>query len=264
MEHDVTVEQPQQADGKTPQLLPLDSPERVITFKHRGWPYTYSFRRITHEDWQRFFNGIVLTSQNQGKVETTVFDFTTAGAALVEATLLRVEGYAGAFEERQEWRALLPIGHVKAAAELLRKVQVSEQEAEVPIDPLSIEVAVDAAWGTADGAMGFYRGLLHRFGPPTVEHRRKYNRAVNELRVIGGSRTGKTVYVPRQKVLLGFYDELVTGVEGYSVAGEPLRDLVSVRREMDAFHKVVAVQQLFETPDEPEGEPKEEEEPEAE
>jgi len=236
--------------GHAPSLLPLDAAERVVSFKHRGWPYSFIFPRITAADWERFFSGISISSQNEGKVQTTVVDLSTAGMALVESKVERVEGYQPGFLERPEWKTLLPVGHVKAAAELLRQVALAKEDTSRPIDPLSLEVTLEAAWNSdKPGSMAHYSGLVHRFNPPTAEHRRKHNRAMSEMRVVGGSRAGRTIYIPRQQILSKFYDELVISVEGFAVGGRTLADPAEIKREMDAYHKVVAVQQLFETPD---------------
>ena len=233
-------------------LLPLDLAERRISFKVKGWPYSFVFPRLKSSDWEAFFNGIVVTSENQGKTQIAVVDMSTAGMKLVEDTVLRVEGYANAeeFMQLKDWRQRLLPAHLKAAWGLLCETAVDDTDVDRPIDPLHIEVALRTAWHSDQpGCMLHYRGLVHRFNPPSAEIKRRYNRAMSETRVIGGSRSGKTVYVPRQQLLLGIYDELIAGVDGYSVAGQPLTSADQIRREMDAHHKVMAVKELFTEPD---------------
>jgi hypothetical protein len=49
--------------------------------------------------------------------------------------------------------------------------------------------------------------------------------------------------------LAELYDQLVVAVDGYSVNGKALEGKEQICREMDTFHKLAAVQQLFATPD---------------
>jgi hypothetical protein len=58
-----------------------------------------------------------------------------------------------------------------------------------------------------------------------------------------------TVYANKAPLLAKIYDELIVAVEGYAVGGQPLEGAERIRKEMDMFHKVGAVTQLFEIPD---------------
>jgi hypothetical protein len=98
--------------------------------------------------------------------------------------------------------------------------------------------------------MKLFSGLLHRFNPPTAEHKRKYNRAVSQTRVIGDARSGTTVFQGRQRLLVEFYDQLIASVDGYTLRGQPLTSAEQIRAEMDTVHKIIAVQQLFAAPSE--------------
>jgi hypothetical protein len=64
-------------------------------------------------------------------------------------------------------------------------------------------------------------------------------------RVVGGSRNGTTIHSLRNKVMLDLYDQLIQSVEGYGIAGKALESPEQIRREMDGYHKVQAVAQLF-------------------
>jgi len=70
-------------------------------------------------------------------------------------------------------------------------------------------------------------------------------------KVSGFSRRGASVVLaPLQQFparpLLDLYNELVIRVEGYSVGGEPLTDdRAEITRNIDAFHKVMAVRPVF-------------------
>lgn len=236
--------------AKPADLLPLDA-ERVVAFSDRGkFLYTFQLRRLTAEDWEHFFNGIVVSSQTLGDTQKNIIDMNTPGLDLVQRVLTGATGYAGEFTAKKDWQKRVPPGHIRLIAELLRDVRVSEKGGEGPIDPDRYEVELVAKWNAnAQGQMLQYDGLAHRFDAPTAEHQRKYNRAMAESRVVGGTRTGTTIYVPRQKVLVDFYDELVSSVSGYSVSQLEITSAEDAKRHMDAYHKVMAVQALFAEPE---------------
>jgi hypothetical protein len=226
-------------------LLLLDE-QRVVSFKDGKFAYTYYFNRIAQRDWERFFDGIIFTSRNEGKAEITTFDWDTAGCDLVEQTIDRVEGYSGDFMSKIGWKSKLPLRHVRPVAYVLRGVSPSKIESDKPFDPESIEVLLDAAWGMlGPGKMTGYEGLVHRFSPVTIELRRKFYRTGAQSRVVGGSRNGTTIHALRHKALLKVYDELIQSVEGYGIAGRALSTREEIIREMDAYHKVKAAEQLF-------------------
>ncbi len=253
------------AGGAEGAMLPLDA-QRAVTFKDGKFPYTFYFSRITQRDWERYFEGITYTSHHEGKAQVTVLELDLPGIELVERKLERVEGYepgpastshastshgvpAPPFTATPGWQSRLLPRHTRPAAWLLRAVSPSSAEDERPIDPFCAEVRLDAAWGmSAPGRMASYKGLVHRFSPPTLEHKRSFYFAGSVTRVVGGSRHGKTIHSLRHKLLLALYDELILAVEGYSVAGQPLLDPPQIRREMDAYHKVKAVELLFVAP----------------
>jgi len=235
------------------QLLELTG-KRVVSFKDRGQAITFFFRRLTAADWQKFFAGCVFETERIGATQTRRIDHRTAGMELVESALLDAVGYKlrdGAdLTALPSWQKRIPAGHKVAAAELLQKVSESQDDVERWFDPEAQEVYLDAAWGSeTPGKMMKYSGLVHRFTPPTAEHERKYNRASSEARVVGGSRAGRTIYPGRQELLIAIYDQLIITVEGYSVNGKPLEDPKEIRSEMDAAHKVTAVQALFAVPE---------------
>lgn len=265
MTETIDVSQPDRVALAGGDLLPLDA-QRSVTFKDHGQCFTYFFRRISAQDWLDFFSGISFESERVGSERVDRFDFRTAGFELVQRTLERVEGYklgagggttsgGGDLMELANWKARLPYGHVQLAASLLQKVTESKEEREFVIQPDLDEVFLDAVWEAAGaGKMNEYRGLIHRFRCPSAEDRRRFNRATSEARVVGGTRTGRTIYPGRQKLLAELYDQLVESVEGYGVAGQELKGAEQIRREMDAFHKVSAVQLLFVSPDQGEEE----------
>jgi hypothetical protein len=236
-------------DDNKSAVLELDG-ERSVTFRDRGHAYTYTFSRIGSVDWLHYFEGVAITSRREGKngvVET--LDLESAGVDLVESKVVKAEGYAGDFMSDPKWKQCLPFGHVRAAAQLLRDGNISPVDDSQPLNPLKVEVAIDAKWNVSKpGEMRQFGGLLHRFNPPTAEHKRKYNRAISQTRVIGDARSGITVFQGRQRLLVEFYDQLIASVEGYALRGQPLASPEQIRAEMDAVHKIIAAQQLFASP----------------
>ena len=109
------------------------------------------------------------------------------------------------------------------------------------------EVSLDAAWSVDEetGKMVAYAGLKHLFKTPTAAHQKRYNQAASRSVVVGGSRTGRTIYTGAQETLCDLYDELVLSVDGYAVKGEPLAGLDQIRSYMDLHHKFTAAQELF-------------------
>jgi hypothetical protein len=226
-------------------LLPLDA-QRVITFKDRGFPYTLYLGRIMPADWERYYEGIVHTQRNNGKMIEEVLDLDSPGIDMVEQKLEKVEGYSGDFASRPGWQSKIPPRHTRPASWLLRTCSVSEQLRDRTFDPDSFEVCLDAAWGmTTPGEMTMYYGLVHRFTALSADHKRKFYRSSSMTKVVGGSRNGMTILPVRYKVLVGIYDELIQSVEGYSVNGAPLESVDAIRREMDLYHKVQAAEELF-------------------
>lgn len=226
----------------------LDEP-RIIPIREGNRDYTFYFRRILQADWVRYFDGLYLSSRNDGAAQLNTTDFNTSGIELLESTLIRVTGYARELTTPNDFAKVLP-RHSMPVAGILRSVFFSEVEDDKPVDCDSVVALVDALWSqtTAPGQVTQYKGLVHRFMPPNVEQRKRYMRGGAISKVIGGTRTGATtIYSLRNKLLLELYDQLILAVEGYGVAGKPLEGAEQIKREMDGYHKAEAVAQLFTT-----------------
>jgi hypothetical protein len=230
---------------KSNALLPLDEP-RVLAIREGKFVYKFTFNRITEADWRRCFDGIYYASRNDGKSEVQTLDMNTAGIELVESTLARVEGYARSLTTREDFAKIKPV-HANTVAWMLRVVSASTEESEKPFDPENIEVRIDALWSQTEpgDAVTLFKGLVHRFAVPSVEHKRRFYRAGASSKIVGGSRNGTTIHGNRHGVLIDLYNQLILAVEGYSVGGRPLESPEQIQREMDAYHKTIAVQQLF-------------------
>jgi hypothetical protein len=229
-------------------LLPLDAP-RVAAFTDNKRPYILRFRRLQQADWERFLGGVAIESRREGAETVNVIDVSSTAVDLVERTIESAKGYAEGFTDDPNWKKMIPLGHQKIAAEILQDVIGRMDDG--PLDPRRVRVLVDATWtGDAEkGEMKRFAGLVHVFGPPTGEHKRKFTRAASESRVVGGPTHGTTLHVPRRRILLDFYDQLILAVEGYSMGGVEISDVEVAKREMDGAHKVAAIAQLFADPD---------------
>ncbi len=218
----------------------------VATLVDGGNAYTFYFNRISQADWERYFEGVTYTSHNEGKASVQILDMDTPGIELAEEKLDRVEGYRGEFMKKPGWQKMIPPRHMRPAAWLIRSVDAMVENDDLPFDPELIECRLEALWGMEKpGAMLQHKGLIHRFSPVTAEQKRRFYRAGGTSKIVGGSRNGKTIHAVRYKVLLRIYDELIISVEGYTFNGKPLESADEIRREMDAYHKVKAVEQLF-------------------
>lgn len=230
-------------------FLDLATP-REISFRVGKFVYSYLFKRITDEAWLKFFAAMHITSErDQGGVKNTI-DVATAASDLVRSNVTGVDGYAQSFKLEGEWQKALPPGHVKLVAGWLQDATIYEGGDDSPVDPMSIEISLASSWtASGPGKMQKITGLKHRFAPPSGADEQKYNRALSETRVVGNRNTGTTIYPSRQAVLVQLYDELIQSVDGYVSNGSKLEGRAIIAQEMDAFHKVVAVRQLFAEPE---------------
>jgi hypothetical protein len=225
-------------------LLPLDA-ERIVSFRDKGHRYTFYFSRLTQQDWENYFQGIVSSSHYENRQQVNLTDTTSAGIDLVHRRVINATGYANDFTARDGWQTKIPPKHANAASVLLRLVGLSNSNHEDAIDPERIEVRLDAAWGIkAEGEMESFEGLSHFFRPVSAEQQKRYYRATSESRLVGGSRNGKTIYAAKSPLLLKLYDELIVETAGYSFAGSRLTTGDAIQ-QMDGLHKVIAVSALF-------------------
>jgi hypothetical protein len=231
-------------------LLPLDVAERVVSWRVKDSEKIRShfFPRLRAADWALYFKEIRIETEG----EERLIDFNSAALKLYRRLALRAEGYAvaggGKLTEIPNWRDRVPIADVLKAVELLTKVEKHEGDDVAEIEPEAEIVALDALWnGSEPGSCSWFRGLVHRFTPPTGEHRVVYSRETGRSIQVRGAKVPRTIYVAKEGVLVKLYDELVISVEGYSVGGKPLEGRDAIRAEMDAFHKIAAVGQIFST-----------------
>jgi hypothetical protein len=227
-------------------VIELDKPRVVVlSDPKRKQRFSWVMRRITQEDWQKYFSGIVHQAINQGEETERIYDPDTALQELVLRCVDRVEGY-GDTSGKANWRNLLPAKHRTAIGLTLRSVGPSDVQPDNMLAEL-VEVHLDAVWTAGgDGKMQGVNGLVHRFRLPSIEQLKRFNYEASRVRVSGTADRGVTTYPNRQLIAMKMYDELIDSVDGYSVHGEPLADAESIQREMDGAHKASAALALFE------------------
>ena len=222
---------------------------RTVELQDRGRTYTLHCRRITEEDWTKYFLSIVIVSEQSGRERINTVDVNAARLALVGRVLTGAEGYrveGGAeLTSLDGWQSRVPLAHRLRLAEVLTDVRPSAEEDDGLIYLNGDEIVLAASWNM-DGAMVQVNGLKHRLAVPSEAQYRRYSNQASRSRVIGGSRTGKTIYSGAQITLAELYDELILSVDGYAFHGVPLADdKEAIRSKMDMLHKVMAAQELF-------------------
>jgi hypothetical protein len=240
--------------------------ERHIAIKDRGNLLRFTLDPIGREAWLKYFEGIVSTSENRGREQHNTFDATSPLLALVGEALTDANGYklpAGVakLSDIADWKAKVPFAHRVAVGSVLTSVTaMADADGDDAVFGLDV-VQLESLWNCdVNGVQFLHRPLVHRFTTPTFEQERRYMRDQAKSKVVGGSRTGKTIWTGVQRVLIELYDELVVSVEGYTLNGEPLDHMVGatirerIIQHMDAYHKVVAAQQLFRAPAQTEAE----------
>jgi len=234
-------------------LLDLAQP-RVVAIEDRGRQYVLKCRRIEPADWLLFFNAITVTSESNGREVINVTDIDSPRVALAEAVLMDAMGYKVDGAERitdlPSWRSRLPIAHRRKLGEVLSDAR-PESSDELVISGVGEVISLSSTWTAADVVPGEritmqrISGLRHNFEAPSEAQYRRYQRAANRVKIVGGSRSGKTVYMGAHAALAELYDELIVSVAGYSVNGSPLSGRDAIAAQMDMHHKVMAAQQVF-------------------
>jgi hypothetical protein len=231
-------------------LLDLAQP-RIIALSDRGKTYLLGCRRVTDSDWREYLLGGTVTSESNGKERFDTVETDTPFIELAERVLTSATGYAvtggGAITDLPNWQKKVPLAHRRMVGYTLADVGPSAA-GDLTIDPEVEVISLDATWsglGGADGMMKYF-GLLHFLKTPSEAQYRRYANESSRRRVIGGSRSGKTVYSNASMILLAeMYDDLIVRVDGYSVNGSKLEGAENIAREMDMFHKIRAAQELF-------------------
>lgn len=237
----------------TSELLPLDARERVVVFRSGGRLCRHIFHRITASDWEHFFAHVVAEfkqEKNGGFMQAVDMDY--AKLVLYTRAIQRVEGYETADgcepNKLPDWPECVPQEHRLPAIELLMRLNRTEAENRFLLQSGGKRVQFDATWNEAEpGLMKEYRGLVHKFATPKPQHRSRFLKAKSRSFTAGGSRSAMTVIPSAYPSLVKLYDDLIESVEGYSIGGRSLDAREEITRDMDGFHKTVAVSRLFQT-----------------
>ena len=222
---------------------------RKVVFRQGARQYALTMRRAEAADWMEYFDSIVTTAEQHGRELVRETD-TTAGISLVEKLLSNAEGYtmpAGveSLDAMPDWPSRIPMGHRMACLDILLDATAAPPPDDAPLGFDTETVAVTSKWtADAEGRMVAVTGI-HHFEVPSAEDSRNYMRRVSRSKVVGGSRSGKTIYTGAQKELVAIYDKLIRSADGYVVNGQPLEGPEQIREWMDTRHKVAAAQQLF-------------------
>ncbi len=230
--------------------IELSAP-RTILIEDRGKTFTFNLARISAAQWLKYFAGILSLSETQGSGRVDTFDSSAARIELVDTVLAGASGYevpgGGSITAIEGWQHKIPVRHRLTVGNTLLSAERSDANDDDPIMLGRETVYLDAIWSAGeDGKMRKLHGLRHTFETPTAEHQRRYSRDISRSRVIGGSRGGKTQWLGAQATLAKLYDELIVEVEGYTFHSEPLDGRESIVENMDTYHKVAAVEGLFE------------------
>lgn len=229
-------------------MIDLRAP-RVVAITDRGHTYKLTVAPPSRKLWFKYFEGVISTSENVGGNRVDSFDSTGARLALIAEILTNAEGYTvpdGALiTDLPNWRELIPAPHRLTVGNVLLNVPRSESDA-TPIVLGQEVITLETIWYRGGESMTKVTGLQHNFNPPTSDQQRRYNRDLSRSKVIGGSRTGKTLWLGAQATLATLYDELIVSVDGYSINGQPLGDdREQIIASMDTYHKVAAAEALF-------------------
>ncbi len=163
------------------QLLPLDLAERVVVLKMRESDSIrrHIFRRIERADVDAYFAATVVATPRSAQTIENEIDIGSAEIKLYERVILRVSGYklddGRDLMELPNWKDRVPGGHRIRAADLLTKVTRSAGAGDQLLNAEFDVISLDACWTEKEGSMSWYRGLLHRFTPPTAVHWKRFN-----------------------------------------------------------------------------------------
>jgi hypothetical protein len=205
---------------------------RIIVIRQGERTYRFTVKPISEALWFKYFEGIVSTSEREGKKVTQHVDTQSAGLELADAVIVESESKT--------------LAHRLAVANVLTAAYAVDEDVPEAHDAGREVVRIHAVWSAGEnGQMRRYKNLVHWLESPTAEQYRRYRRDDSRAQIVSGSRKGTTIYHGAQRTLAALYDELVVNVAGYAVNGVAIMGRDEIVRAMDAYHKVAAVAQLF-------------------
>ena len=146
----------------------------------------------------------------------------------------------------ENWKEKIPVAHQFAIASVLTSATESSDDSAVAgLDGLET-ITLQSLWDANEsGEMRLASRLVHKFESPSFDQARRYRRDLSRSKQVGGSRTGKTVWMGAQRTAAALYDELVVAVSGYTFNGAPLSGREEIVNAMDTYHKVAAIDCLL-------------------
>jgi len=216
---------------------------------------THLLRRPLAADWIAYDAALATEIEHRREETELKLAGTEAADKLWDALVLATEGYRfgpeplgtdGPEAEGSGWRDFVPIGHKRATVLQLQQVEMAESAAEEAAQGFLLDPNQDVVVLKAQRGMSYPR-LVHRFHPPSKEQRMRFHKLRSDSLTVRGMKGGggKTLLPSRMKFFLELYDQLITGVEGYSNEGQAISSAEQAREFMDAWHKRAAVQVLF-------------------
>lgn len=216
-------------------LLPLDA-ERTVTIPRGPHLITYHLRRVTEDDWRKYSSGIAAYTERRGSAEVEVYDANTAKTDLVSDCIITIDGCSEEFLSLPNWRELISLPHTIRVADALLNVDEAANPAGLVPGAIFVDICLRSTWNGVR-----YNSLVHRFAAPSKVHLRRYFKAASRTRRIGS----KNLWPNAFNAILALYDELIIEVEGYAIAGRPLRAAEEIIQEMDSRHKACALNRLM-------------------
>ncbi|HEY4358276.1 MAG TPA: hypothetical protein VGN16_21195 [Acidobacteriaceae bacterium] len=235
---------------ETNAMLDLAKP-RAIMLQGNSKMFTLTCRRVVADDWVAYFKALEYTQKRDGRDLVTTQDYDTARLQLAHAVLVFAEGYRlpefKTLDAIENWQAKLPVPHRLGVADILASTRAVPADDEDALVFDAACVTLSCVWSALEDGSGMesFSGLKHYFNTPTEEQHRRYAREASRSIVLGGNRAGTTVFPGAQAELIKLYDQLIDSVEGYCSNGLKLHGRGMIVSEMDAHHKVMAAQQLF-------------------
>jgi hypothetical protein len=231
---------------------------RWFVLSDRDHAFTLQCRCLTGADWRKYFAGIHIAAQQNGNERSTTIDTVSPRLALAEDALVDCSGYTVVggtpLTSVPNWQKKIPLAHRLRLGDALSDVRPSTASDPFTIYPECEVVLLDATYTSfyyegEDARTEKVLGLKHVFSTPSEEQHRRFQREASRSVVVGGSRSGKTIYKNSSPLLADLYDELVVSVDGYSYNGHTTLDRAQIVAQMDMLHKVIAAQELFQPQD---------------